>query len=64
MKNKNIAILLGLSALALAGCTASPPPSDQRAINTDISATHEQIASSSPSMVDEVQPTFSLQLNH
>jgi uncharacterized protein YcfL len=63
MKN-NLAILLGLSALALVGCAANAPDSNQRAINTDISAMHEQIASSSPSMVDQVQPTFTLQLNN
>jgi starvation-inducible outer membrane lipoprotein len=63
MKN-NLAILLGLSALALVGCTAIPPDSNQQAIGTDISATHEQIASSSPSMVDQVQPTFTLHLNN
>jgi predicted small secreted protein len=61
---KNLAILLGLSAFALAGCATVAPDSDQRAIGSDISATHEQIASSSPSMVDQVQPTFTLHLNN
>jgi hypothetical protein len=61
---KNLAILLGLSAFALVGCVANPPESNQHAISTDITATHEQIASSSPSMVDAVQPTFTLHLNN